>query len=144
MALLLENYGLDAFCDDDKAGNELMHYIVHCGTAKYGYRGLPYIFTPMGNLEFWTKTKKSDDDEHEFSVSEINIHCGNQCVWEAVLTGIDITPKKDLELGRLAFFKKTDGTGSDLPIEVLNADVIPSWMENDRITMQVVAMPLDI
>ena len=57
---------------------------------------------------------------------------------------MDITPKDSLPTERLFMFKNhADGSGM-LPIHIINADVLPSFLEDDVVSMQMCAFPLDI
>ncbi len=142
MANMLENYGLDFFEDSDES---LMGFVGYCaknGKAITGYYGVPYLFMPMGNTEFWVKTEK--DSFGKFQVSGFDSHCANSCVWEMIHSGIDITPKDTSKLEKVIMFNKADTHGGLLPVQLITADVLPSFRKGDKVKMQVVALPLEI
>lgn len=142
MANMLENFGLDFFAEDDDSMMGFVGYITQEGKALTGYYGTPYLFKPMGNVEFWVKTEKNSDGN--LHVTGFDSHCGNLCVWDLIHSGIDITPNDASKLERVAMFNRADTHGGLLPIEVITADVLPSLMKDDNIAMQVVALPLEI
>lgn len=142
MANMLTNYGLDFLCEDDNTMMGFVGYVVKEGKAVMGYYGTPYLFKSMGNAEFWAKTEK--DSDGNLFVSGFDSHCGNSCLWNVVHSGFDITPKDAPKLERVAFFKRSDTHDGFLPIEVIGADVLPSMMKDDKVAMQVVALPLEI
>lgn len=141
MANMLKNYGLDFFAEDDSLKG-FVGYITQEGKALTGYYGTPYLFKPMGNVEFWVKTEKNPAGN--LHVTGFDSHCGNSCVWELIHSGIDITPKDASKLERVAMFNRADTHGGLLPIEVITADILPSLMKDDKVTIQVVALPLEI
>lgn len=142
MANMLENFGLDFFAEDDNSLMGFVGYITKEGKALTGYHGTPYLFKPMGDAEFWVKTEKNPDGN--LHVVGFDSHCGNRCVWELIHSGIDITPKDASKLEHVAMFNRADTHGGLLPIEVITADILPSLMKDDKVTMQVVALPLEI
>lgn len=142
MANMLENFGLDFFSEDDNSLMGFVGYIIQEGKALTGYYGTPYLFKPMGSVEFWVKTEKNPAGN--LQVTGFDSHCGNRCIWELIHSGIDITPKDASKLERVAMFNRADTHGGLLPIEVITADILPGLMKDDKVTMQVVALPLEI
>ena len=142
MANMLENFGLDFFSEDDNSLMGFVGYITREGKALTGYYGNPYLFKPMGDVEFWVKTEKNPAGN--LHVTGFDSHCGNLCVWDLIHSGIDITPKDASKLERVVMFNRADTHGGLLPIEVITADILPSLMKDDKVTMQVVALPLEI
>lgn len=142
MANMLENYGLGFFAEDDNSLMGFVGYITSEGKGLTGYYGTPYLFKPMGSVEFWVKTEKKPGGNLE--IAGFDSHCGNTCVWEMIHSGIDITPKDASKLERVIMFNRSNTHDGLLPIEVITADVLPSYMKDDKIAMQVVALPLDI
>lgn len=142
MANMLENFGLDFFSQDDNSLMGFVGYITQKGKALTGYYGTPYLFKPMGDVEFWVKTEKNPAGN--LHVTGFDSHCGNLCVWDLIHSGIDITPKDASKLEHVAMFNRADTHGGLLPIEVITADILPSMMKDDKVTMQVVALPLEI
>lgn len=141
MANLSENYGLDFLMEDDTAMG-FVGYLAKEGKGVTGYYGYPYLFTPLGNVEYWVKTEKNDEGNLE--VKGIDSHCGGNCIWDMVCSGIDITPKDSAKLEKVLMLNRANGSGGLLPIDLITADVLPSFMKGDKVTAQVIGLPLDI
>ncbi len=109
MANMLENFGLDFFSEDDNSLMGFVGYITQEGKALTGYYGTPYLFKPMGDVEFWVKTEK--DPTGNLCATGFDSHCGNLCVWDLIHSGIDITPKDVSKLERVAMFNRADTHG---------------------------------
>lgn len=142
MANMLENFGLDFLSEDENTLMGFVGYVTREGKALTGYYGTPYLFKTMGNVELWVKTEKNP--EGNLHVAGFDSHCANPCVWELIHSGIDITPKDASKLEHIAMFNSAETHGGLLPIEVITADVLPSLMKDDKVAMQVVALPVDI
>ena len=142
MANMLENYGLEMFRKDEEAFSGLVGFALSEGKCVSGYYGTPYIYKRADDVEFWVSTTKRADGN--FEVEEVNTHCGNPCLWELRHSGIDLTPKDANKNKRLIVFNRNDSTGGSFPIEIINADVLPSFMQDDIIEAQIVALPLEI
>ena len=87
MANMLENFGLDFFSEDDNSLMGFVGYITQEGKALTGYYGTPYLFKPMGNVEFWVKTEKNPTGN--LHVTGFDSHCGNhrENIWKPVRGG---------------------------------------------------------
>ena len=142
MSNFIENFGLEFLMEEDETTMGVIKYIAGEGKGIVGYYGLPYIFKSVGDSEFWLKTERTADKT--LGVEKIDTHCAGNCVWNMMHTGIDIDAEADSKLSKTAMFTKADGEGGMVPIEIINADVLPSFLEGDKFRMQVVALPLDI
>ncbi len=141
MANMLENYGLEFFYENEESLMGFLGYLVQEGKAITGYYGMPYLFKPTGNVEFWIKTNKTADEKLE--VVDFDTHCGGNCVWEMVHSGIDITPKDAPKLNKTVIFNRLD-SGGLLPVDIIAADVLPGLRGGDKVKMQMIALPLEI
>ena len=142
MSTMLENYGLGFLKEDENLFMNVLKKLVSESKSINGYYGAPYLFTPTGCSEFWVNTEKTN--EGDLRVNDFNIHCGGTRVWEMVHSGIDISPKDGSKLERTIMFDKCQGKECFLPVEIITADVLPSFLKGDRYNIQVVALPLDI
>ena len=142
MANMLENFGLDFFEEDENTLMGFIGYLAQEGKGITGYYGTPYLFKSMGNPEFWVKTERNE--ENKLEVTGVDSHCANMCVWEMIHSGIDITPKGSSKLSKTIMFNSATTHGGLIPIEIISADVLPSFMKNDKYEIQMVALPLDI
>ena len=142
MSNFIENFGLDFLTETDEGSMGFVRYLASEGKAISGYYDLPYLFKSLGSSEFWLRTERIEDNR--LGIEGIDTHCAGPCVWEMKHTGIDISTKSCSKLSRTAMFTKIDGEGGFVPIEIINADVLPSFLEGDEFRMQVVALPLYI
>ncbi|MBQ7864205.1 MAG: hypothetical protein IJ353_07060 [Lachnospiraceae bacterium] len=143
MANMLENYGLEAFAEDEDSMMGFVAYNAKNGKAIPGYYDGPYFYNPMGSVEFWVKTERAENEN--LQVTGFDSHGGNRCIWEMIHSGIDITPKDGSKMERIIMFNRDDEEqGGLVPIELITADVLPSLMKDDKVAVQVLALPLDI
>lgn len=143
MANMLENYGLEAFAEDEDSMMGFVAYNAKKGKAIPGYYDGSYFYNPMGSVEFWVKTERAENGN--FQVTGFDSHGGNRCIWEMIHSGIDITPKDASKMERVVMFNRDDEEqGGLVPIELITADVLPSLMKDDKVAVQVLALPLDI
>ena len=136
-----ENYGLEFLKEDDMVLG-LAAYTAKNGKPVVGYYGTPYFFQPMGNMEFWISTERNETGG--LSVAEIHSHCCGRCVWDLVHSGIDITPRDGSKRERIILFHRADGESGLIPVNLINADVLPSFCKGDKFRAQVIAIPLII
>lgn len=143
MAAYLENYGLDFFAEEEDMFSGLLGYLAQNGKAIVGYYNYPYLFKSMGNVEFWLDTEL-DPENKRLSVTDFDAHCGGNVVWEMIASGNDINSKQDSPLKRIMLFKACEGQRCLIPVHVITADVLPSFLEGDVIKLQMIAQPLEI
>ena len=136
-----ENYGLEFLKEDDMVLG-LAAYTAKNGKPVKGYYGTPYFFQPMGNMEFWISTERNETGG--LSVAEIHSHCCGRCVWDLAHSGIDITPRDGSKRERIILFNRDDGESGLVPVNLINADVLPSFCKGDKFRAQVIAIPLII
>ena len=127
---------------EDDTFTGLVGYLVKEGKAISGYYGYPYFYASLGNVEFWAKTEKNSDGN--LAVTGIDSHCGGNCVWNMVCSGIDVTPQDFSKLARVLMFHRANGSDGLLPVELITADVLPGCLKGDSVTMQVIGLPLEI
>ena len=143
MANMLENYGLEAFAEDEDSMMGFVAYNAENGKEIPGYYDGSYFFNPMGSVEFWIKTERTSNGN--FQVTGFDSHGANRCVWEMIHSGIDITPQDGSKMERIIMFNRNDEEhGGLVPIELITSDVLPSFMKDDKVAMQVLALPLEI
>ena len=136
-----ENYGLEFLKEDDMVLG-LAAYTAKNGKPVKGYYGTPYFFQPMGNMEFWISTERNETGG--LSVADIHSHCCGRCIWDLVHSGIDITPRDGSKRERIILFHRADGESGFIPVNLINADVLPSFFKGDKFRAQVIAIPLII
>lgn len=142
MPNFIENLGLGFIYDEEETTTNFFGHLIQNGKAITGYYGCPNLFNSKGDIDFFVKTRMNDGGNLE--VYGLDTHCCGRNVWDLRNTGMDLTPKDSLPTERLFMFKNhADGSGM-LPIHIINADVLPSFLEDDIVSMQMCAFPLDI
>lgn len=136
------NLGLDFIFENEETMMGFMGYLTQNGKAIKGYYDCPTLFNPMGSIDFFVKTRK--DEEGKLVVCDVDTHCCGRNIWEMRNTGIDVTPKDSLPTERVFIFKSNEDGSGMVPIHLINADVLPSFLNNDVVKMQMCAFPLDM
>lgn len=142
MANLLESYGLGFLDEDDDTLMGVVGYVVSKGKAFSSYSGTPYLYMPMGRVEFWVGTEK--DEPGKFHVSGFHTHCAGNHFWEMICSGIDLSPKSLPGNERILMLNPSTEGGGMLPVDLFNADVLPSFLKGDRLKLQIVAPCLNV
>lgn len=142
MPNFIDNLGLGFIFDNDETMMNFFGYLVENGKPIPGYYGCPTFFNPMGSIDLFPKTKRKEDGQLE--VVGLDTHCCGLNIWEMRNTGIDITPKGSLPTERAFMFKSNEDGSGLIPINLINADILPSFLEDDVVKMQMCAFPLDI
>lgn len=142
MANCLGSYGLDFFEENDETMTGVVGYVVSKGKGFSSYYGAPYLFMPLGHVEFWVGTEKGKGGN--FQVSSFHTHCGGRNIWEMICSDIDLTPKACPKNERILMMSRSADSGGMLPVDIINADVLPSFLKGDKLKLQIVAPCLDV
>lgn len=142
MPNMLENYGLDFLAEDEETMMGFVGYLVQNGKAFHSYSGAPYLYTPMGAVEFWVRTQKNEEGNLE--IAGVDSHCGGKCIWKMASTDFKLSESNTEPMRKLMIFNRYEDGSGMLPIEVINPDVLPGPMDGDPVVMQVVALPVQI
>lgn len=146
MPIFLENYNLDWVEEqEDDLLTGLLGFTIKEGTEISGYSGYPSFYYKFGKAEIHVRTTKNGEQENGVRLDRWDTHASGNCVWDLLCTGMDITPDDATETERVMLFRNYDvERGSFIPIHVLNPDVLPSYLEGDRVKLQVVGLPTSI
>lgn len=144
MPNMVSNYGLNFLWEDDKTLNGFIGYLAQEGKVLPSYSGAPYLFTPTGASEFWLRTElKETNGENTLHVVGIDSHCGGNCIWKMAASDMSLGDD-DEPMSKLMMFKDYETGSGMVPIHIINPDVLPGILEDDAVTIQVVALPLNI
>ncbi len=146
MATLFRSYGMEAFEKDPEELKKLIYCVVRNGTEIPGYYGMPYLFTQTGTSEIWVNIVP---DEKGPKITGFHTHAQGNCVWRMVCSDIDISPKHNEKLERILIMHpltKEPYIYPDfmLPVNIINADVLPSFLKGDILTLQLVAPCVEV
>ncbi len=140
MPMFLENFGIDFFRDDEETFNSLLGYLTQNGKEITGYYGYPSLFNKQGDIGMYIKIAEEDG---KLIIAGLDTHCNGPHVWTMV-AAFDLTPRDALPTERLVAFQRSNDHGGLVPIHLINADVLPSFLDGDIIKMQMTALPLEI
>lgn len=142
MANLLDSYGLEFLGEDEDTLMGTVRYTVQEGKAITGYYGTPYFYMPVGSAEFWASSEKGENGQ--LSISSFHTHCGGKTIWDMVCSDIDLAPKGCAKTERILMMSPCTGEGGMIPVDIITADVLPSFLKGDKLTLQLVAPCLDV
>ena len=138
MALYLENLGLGFLRENENTFTGLVSDIVSSGNAIVGYYGLPYINKHYGFVQMIAQLAFQEDSEG-LKVDDVVAHVAGYAKWKCRIKGMNID-KDNNKLSKRIMVSKLDSSGF-VPVTLVNADVLPSFMEDDIIEMQMIAFP---
>ena len=143
MANMPENLGLEFLFENEESVMGIAAYTAKEGKPVRGYGDTLYFCKYTGTCEFWVSSV-FDEEARKYSIEKIHSHGGNENVLEMRHIGINLTPEDSASTEHIGMLEKADGSAGMLPIEIINADVLPSYMRDDVITLQTICYPLDI
>ena len=142
MAYFIENFGLDYSKETSELLNDIALLSVKKGKELPGYSGNSYYSRKYGDFEMILRTEL-DEDEHKLMIKDYDTHCPGNAVWNVCVSGIDIDYKDDSMRKRIVIKSREDGKGMCV-VDVMNSDILPSYLEGDEISLQVIAFPIEI
>lgn len=143
MANMPENLGLDFLFENEEDVMGMAAYVTKEGKAMSGYGDTLYCCKYTGTCEFWVSCV-FDKEIGKYSFEKIHSHGGNKSVLEMRHIGINLTPEDSARNEHIGMLEMADGSAGMLPIEIFNADVLPSYMRDDIIKVQTICYPLEI
>lgn len=143
MANYLSNLGIDFLTETEAQTEALFRYIVKEGKSIVGYSGSPYINHHFGDVQMILRLHRNDQEKH-LEFSGFDTHASGKCVWDVRITGMDMTDKDaDFLQHRIVVNRKEDHGGLAV-VNVVNADVLPSFAEGTEVKLQMIAFPSSI
>jgi hypothetical protein len=134
--------GLEQLIESEDATVGLISHILTNGKPIVGYSNGPYINHAYGYAEFIARTKINHENK-EIEFAGLDVHCSGSCSWNLRIA-IDITPDDwEPTRRRLVCKNAEDGNGL-IVINVVNSDVLPSFLEDDPLRLQMIAFPLSL
>lgn len=144
MAQYLENLNMDFFKESADAYNSLIGLTASEGKGIYGYYNLPYLNKHLGNAQLILRTgfREQSEEVEGYCVSAegLDTHASGNSVWMVRLCEMNINKKDADLLEKRVVVKRMNGEGMAV-VNLVNADVLPSFMDNDVVRMQMVAFP---
>lgn len=141
MVKYLKNVGLEEF-DNEEGFDTLIKYSLDKGYIITGYSGNPYINTHCGSAEIIIPTQKNEETE-KYDLIGFNTHATGNAVWKIRIREELNTEKKN-GMEKSLLIGKADSDSGLTVVNVVNADVWPSFLEDDIYNLQMVAFAEDI
>lgn len=138
MGVFFKNFGMDIFAQE-----QYFAFLTKCvceeGKIFPGY-ACTYFYKNWGRAETIV-TVAPDAESGQNEVLGFNTHIMGNCFWKLRVSTMGIGSKKYDPYSYSVIFNDMDGHGL-IPINIIHADVIPSFLEDDVVRMQVCAFPL--
>lgn len=135
MANMFENLDLGEIIDDDDMMRGLLGMIVSEGKLIKGYYNAPYIWKTFKCAEISARLAWEED---KYAITGIDTHCSGNKVWDVNVQS-DITNTNSEPGERKVLVTNSEKHGLAV-VNLVNADVLPSFLEGDHIKMQVVGL----
>ena len=139
MGLHFENFGFKEFYDDKDTVIGLGRYTAEKGKAFIGYYDIPYLYHNFGDMEVIVTSDRTEDGVLE--VTRIDNHCRGNCIWDAVLEEWDINPKDQDKMHQRVMIEGANGMRNMAIVDLIHADVLPSFLGGDAVKMQIIGFP---
>lgn len=139
----LKNFGLGEFLEDEELIQALAGYAGEHGTIMKSYvPDLAYLNYHFGDMQFILNLKMRE--EKNWLVDRIDVHAAGRAIWECYASGANVQPKDiDPYAKRIMVHSSEDHAGMAI-LNVVNAHVLPSYAENEKLKLQVLAFPVEI
>ena len=139
MALFLECIGLDIFEDEEEGVMALCAWTTKEGRPIIGYDNTLYLYNEMGGAQL-TATAKIGVESEQITVERLDSHSVGNAVWNVrVVSELD----DGRRYGKRLLVKNTDGNGLAV-VNLIGSDVLPSFLPDEEITMQMTAFPINV
>ena len=140
MANFIGKLGLEFLVGNEDQIRNLCSFIAQEGNKIVGYYGSPYLNHHLGQAQLILRTIRRDE-ERQIEIVGLDTHSSGSCVWDVLLSGINIARKdSDIMERRCIVQRKADGGGMAV-VNIVNADVLPSFDEGQEIKLQMIAFP---
>ena len=136
---MIENLGFDFVMESEENYMGFLAKVCEDGKAITGYYGYPYLNLEYGDSQFVVRTQMTEDKNLE--VVGMDTHVPGRAIWEVMLSDVNFQPKDADPLSRRVVVKRTSDGGGMAVVNLINADVLPSFLENEKVKMQMIAFP---
>jgi hypothetical protein len=130
------NIDLDFLFDKSDSLSGFVTKVLDSARIISGY-GSFYLYSSIGEPEFEI-ISNINEDKQELELASMEAHVCGDNVWEMAVAS-DITRKDSHPLKRNIVFRDADNGEGLVPIGIRYSDVIPSFLPDDKIKMQIVA-----
>lgn len=138
----IENFGLEFLTETEEDALALCRAVCAQGKTIIGYHGYPYINQEYGWPQFIVRTALTD--EGNLTVTGMDVHSSGETEWKfKIRQAYKACENNDPLTRKVMAYKPTDGSGAAM-ITLVNADVLPSFLEDDEICAQMIGFPVHI
>lgn len=138
----LSKMGLDFLVENEENFIALTNFVMNDKKAYFGYYGLPYFYKRMGWPEVLIRTD-IDQENKAINLVGFDTHLSGVTQWTFQLQHFNIAPSNQDKLSRRVAIRKLDGSGLAV-VNLVTADLLPSFLPDDVITAQMVGFPFEI
>lgn len=139
----IENLGLDFLTDTEEDTESLLKAICAEGKEINGYYNRPYLNREFGRPQFIVRTMPNTNGDG-LIISGLDTHVSGTAVWNVgVRLSFNSAEDKDPLSRKILAYNYETGTGGAV-INLVNADVLPSFLPYDKIVAQMIAFPFEI
>lgn len=143
MANNAKHLGLDFFVEDEETVGAFCMKIAQDGTGIPGYYGIPYMNLHIGSAQFIVRMAYNNR-ENVFNIVGLDTHCSGSCIWDVCVTGANIARKDAGMLERRCLVTNKHGDEGLAVVNIVNADVLPSFDEGAELKLQMIAFPEEL
>jgi len=137
MANYIENLGLEPFTETEQTTANLINKIVTEGEHIIGYDNLLFANYHFGSAQFIAPIKLNEESK-SLEVKGLDTHAAGRYVWKARVNEINLDTNKDYSK-RIAI-SDINNEGFAV-VNVVNHDVLPSYLPNEVIELQMIGFP---
>jgi hypothetical protein len=142
MATFLKNLGLGFFVENEEDIVRLFTFVAQEGTPIVGYGNTIYMNHHFGDAQLIGRDVVNDADK-QIEIVGLDTHSRGSCVRDVRLSEIDITPKDADAAQRYCVLKRAEDGSRTVPVQIVNADVLPRFLEDDLVKLQMVGFGED-
>ncbi len=141
----LDCLGLGFIMDDEDTLAGVIYDVANnANLLFYGYSGILYLNHEYGNVQL-VDPAVIHQDRDQLELIGFDVHANGNTGWTFRITGVgDLNPEDYNDSQRRVMITRPDSTGGAAIIDLINADVLPSWSSDEIITAQMVGFPTNI
>lgn len=142
MANFFDNLGLGLINESEENFRRLALGAARDGKVIKTYSGNPYINAHYGDVDIIVRLEHNED-QNKYDIVGVDTQTAGRCVWDLRVVSDVTPPEAGITEKRILAARAEDNSGM-LVVNVVNSDVLPSYMEDDIVKLQVVAFATDI
>ena len=144
MSQFFHNVGLQEVFESEQALDYIVSETFSEGSVILGYYGYPYINHHFGDVQVVLRTELKEETEKQCNIVGIDTHCSGSTVWNVMVLDALTEEDREAELKKTILVTSAGDQRYNAVIEVVNADVLPSYRTGEYIRLQMIAFPQEI